>query len=496
MPSHNLTPQQHTFIDACAGTSSLALSAVAGSGKTFSLQQGAAVVPGTGAATSFSKSTVEELGRRMPSKFAARTHHGSGLDALKRAMPRVKIDKSSNKIYEHAKQLVDDADQPWQHTLQIKSLVEAAQTAGITSDSAEGAAPGILPDTSDAWEMLADTYDITFNPFIHQAARAVLAHSTHLARTTGQVTFNEMLYLPAFFPYRMTQHKTIIVDEAQDLSPIQHLLLRKSLRPGGRIIAAGDPNQAIYAFRGAMTDSYSELARTFDAAQLPLTVSFRCPRAVVHEAQRYVPHIEAAPSAPEGDVIHHEQMSLRDIPPIVLCRNNAPLIRLALRLMVAGISAEVAGKDIGAGLVALTKRIASGRTSDQMKTADFLARLSKWAAREIERKPTKAPRVHDRVDALTALAAEHYTLGSMRKHLLKLYVNPEDQSRPPAQIHLSTIHKSKGREWPEILFLDPQLLPAKWATQEWEQQQESNLAYVGVTRAQHILHYCTSKNIH
>jgi superfamily I DNA/RNA helicase len=146
-------------------------------------------------------------------------------------------------------------------------------------------------------------------------------------------------------------------------------------------------------------------------------------------------------------------------------------------------------------LVALTKRIASGKASDSMRSSEFLRRLDAWAARELERKPRNRPRVQDKVSALSALAAEHSTLGSMRKHLLKLYVNPEDQSRPAAQCHLSTIHKAKGREWPSVLFLDPFLLPAKWAEQEWEKQQESNLAYVGITRAQRILHYCTSEHI-
>ena len=97
--------------------------------------------------------------------------------------------------------------------------------------------------------------------------------------------------------------------------------------------------------------------------------------------------------------------------------------------------------------------------------------------------------------ALEAISSMHRTLGDVRKHLEKLYVDPEDQSRSPAQLHLTTIHKAKGREWPEVLFLDPHLLPSKYAEQEWELQQEANLAYVGITRAQETLHYCALADI-
>ena len=295
---------------------------------------------------------------------------------------------------------------------------------------------------------------------------------------------------------RMKQHKIIIIDEAQDLSPIQHALLRKQLRRGGRIIAAGDEHQAIYAFRGAMTNSYDALAREFNAQRLQLTVSFRCPQAVIQEAQQYVPEIESAPNAPLGNVIHHEEMDLSTLPPVILCRNNAPLITLALRLFVAGRSVEVAGRDIGTGLKSLTKRIASGKNSEHMKADLFYTRLEKWADREMARKPRSKPRVRDKLAAFSALCSHHRTLGDIRKHIDSLYVDPNNTKRRPAEFHLTTIHKSKGREWPEILFLDPQLLPAKWAEQEWEKQQESNLAYVGITRAQQTLHYCASKGIY
>jgi len=490
MPTN--TPQQNAFVERCSDPGSIVLGSVAGSGKTYTLQQAAQTIKGTGRATSFSKATVTELGKKLPSTFPARTMHGDGFDALRNSIGKCTVDKSNNKVYEFIDSALKDTEEPWANGTAIKNLVSHAQTAGIVPEHNRF----LTADIESNWEALADQYDLPFNSVIHQIARSALIHSTKTAFDQNIISFDDMLYLPLFYPIRLKQHKTIIVDEAQDLSPIQHALLRKQLRPGGRIIAAGDRNQAIYAFRGAMTDSYGALITQFEAEEMALTVSFRCPKSVVREAQRYVPHIESAPNAIEGDVIKHEELNIRSLPKTVLCRNNAPLIKLALRLLVAGVSAEVAGKDIGSGLISLTKRLASARNSDSMKTANFLAKVHRWADREIARKPKKRPTVLDKVSAFEALCEHHRTLGDIRYHLKQLYIDPDNKYRKPAEIHLTTIHKAKGREWPEVLFLDPHLIPAKWAEQDWELQQEKNLAYVGVTRAQQILHYCSSEGIY
>ena len=58
-----------------------------------------------------------------------------------------------------------------------------------------------------------------------------------------------------------------------------------------------------------------------------------------------------------------------------------------------------------------------------------------------------------------------------------------------ASISLCTIHKSKGLENKRIFFLNPELIPSKFATQPWQLLQESNLRYVGITRAIESLIY-------
>ena len=55
---------------------------------------------------------------------------------------------------------------------------------------------------------------------------------------------------------------------------------------------------------------------------------------------------------------------------------------------------------------------------------------------------------------------------------------------------LATYHKSKGREWRRVfLFEHFTRCPSKAARQPWQLEQEANLAYVAITRAQEDLVY-------
>lgn len=488
--SHSLTPQQSTFIDACTARGSIAVNAVAGSGKTFVLQQGARKIRGSGLATSFSRSTVADLKAAMPSNFECAGMHALGLRGIKQKLPQAQVDARGNILYETLKDLLSEESGGWKLQPEIKRLVEIAQLSGIVPDHDRF----LLEDTWESWEALADQYDIDFSPLHYQVARAALIKTNQLA-LKGDISFSHMLTLPLFHSFPVPQFPSIILDEAQDLSPLQHALVARALRPGGRVVIAGDPSQAIFGFSGALSDSYTRLLRKFDCTEYPLTVSWRCARNIVAEAQQYVPWIEAAPAAPEGLVTPATHTDLPDIPRVILCRNNAPLTALAMRLFVAGFSVECAGRDIGAGLKSTISRIAAVKNSDSMRSAEFVTRLNRWAERETFKHPGRKHRIADKREALLALAEYLPTVGAIRNHIESLYIDPDSKERQPAEFHLSTIHRAKGREWDRVGFLDPHLLPAKWAKQEWELQQETNLSYVAVTRAKHELVYLDSKLI-
>lgn len=468
---------------------SLAIDAKAGTGKTCTLREIANRLPGSGLATSFSRLTVRDLSNAMPGNWDAVGIHALGNQAIKKRLSFVKVDTQNNALFEIVKELLADEDGKWKILSDVCRLVKIAALYGIVP----GHENFVLADTPKNWESLADTFDIDYSPLIYDTARKSLRKINDLA-LKGNITYTHMLTLPLFWNFPIKQYPKIIIDEAQDLNILQHLLIERALRPGGRVFIAGDPSQAIYAFSGALSDSFTSLTQRFNATIQPLTLSWRCPKAVIREAQLYVPLIEAVPNAIEGLVERHSSINVDALPRTIICRNNAPLMALALRLFVQGYSVEIAGKkDIKAGLKSIINRLAAGKNSDAMKSEEFLDRLDRWAHREVSRRPIRRPAVEDKVAALKALASHHSTLGKIRQHLDKLYIDLDSENRRPVEFHFSTIHKAKGREWDKIAFLDSHLLPSKWAKQPWEIQQENNLAYVAVTRARQELHYITSE---
>lgn len=67
----------------------------------------------------------------------------------------------------------------------------------------------------------------------------------------------------------------------------------------GRLIAAGDEHQAIYGWRGAHANSMDVLGERFNCLDLPLSITYRCPVAVVEHARQWVPELEARPATCE-----------------------------------------------------------------------------------------------------------------------------------------------------------------------------------------------------
>ncbi len=79
----------------------------------------------------------------------------------------------------------------------------------------------------------------------------------------------------------------LLVDEVQDCTPLQLAVLKNFLPPDGKgLFAIGDPDQSIYAFRGAGGDCEKELMRSWPALSvLRLARSFRASQPVLDMAQ-------------------------------------------------------------------------------------------------------------------------------------------------------------------------------------------------------------------
>src|SRR5271166_2776439 len=134
----------------------------------------------------------------------------------------------------------------------------------------------------------------------------------------------------------------------------------------GRLIAVGDSCQGIYGFTGADNDALELIAEQFHAIRMPLTVSYRCPKKVVEFSHKWVTHIEAHPSAIDGEVTEEEYHDefLPDEGSAILSRVTKPLVTLAFSFICRRIPCKIEGRDIGAGLIKLANKWKSCKTID------------------------------------------------------------------------------------------------------------------------------------
>lgn len=77
----------------------------------------------------------------------------------------------------------------------------------------------------------------------------------------------------------------VLVDEFQDISPAQYILIKSITRRDGNITVIGDPNQSIYGFRGASPEFIHSFNTDFENVEtLVLDTVYRCPQVFLDAA--------------------------------------------------------------------------------------------------------------------------------------------------------------------------------------------------------------------
>lgn len=286
----NPTPEQASIFAAVAAAQrNLIISACAGGGKTSTIVESLKTLPVRDPDTlmppsivflAFNKSIAETLKARCPSHVNCATFHSLGYSALRRSgiLPKTsKVDGSKcRKLVFNAIGRTDDTD----NVIRLVSLLKSRPqepTAGLC-------------------EELCLLHDLTFEDrgTAFRAAVSVVNAST---RDLSLIDFDDMLYLPVILDVSFDPMDWVFVDEFQDTNDIQLEILGRLQKPWisdqpdeqyspTRYIFVGDPAQAIYGFRGANSDAMTKGATRFGCTSMPLSVSFRCPKAVVAEAQK------------------------------------------------------------------------------------------------------------------------------------------------------------------------------------------------------------------
>ena len=444
----------------------LSIEAVAGSGKTTTILRAMQLVSGRVLFLAFNRTIAQELAQRTPIGTDCKTFNALGHGLLKR--------KTSGRL-----------DQ-WRLSKLLKPRMSSTEYREFGYDiikcvsNLKGSAFLEPPTMNDFREFIEHTE--TPMSRIDYAAM-LLAELWSASLDVEEVfTFDDQLYMPIFWDMTFPEYQTVFVDEAQDLNAIQHAMLAKLAERGARIIAVGDSRQAIYGFRGALTNSMQQLNSKFKCTELPLSVCYRCDSSIVKLAQEIVPEITWRADAAEGTITHLEDgIAPSDIAPdsVIMCRTNAPLFRYAVKFLKDRVPCMVLS-NFGDQLIKFVKRF------DVTTTEDLAREIEVWRKKEIAEAESrelyhKINRINDKAQSLLPFC-EEFKIKAQVIQALERLLHADNGPK------LCTIHKAKGLEADFAYLLRPDLVPGPWIPEDSEEyKQEINLRYVAITRAAHTL---------
>lgn len=476
----------------------LVVEAVAGSGKTTTIAEAAKYIPVDQPSVflAFNKSIATELGKKLPGNVESRTLNSLGHRAVMGKFGQVALD--TGKTIKIVRELKDECGLDGMNYIakyfagDICNLVGKAKAHGLVpfeNMNGELADYRTIGELKDYYNVYSECPDDVLFDFVLGALKATV-------QQTNIIDFDDQLYFVVAFDLPVPQYSWIIVDEAQDLSHINREMLKKFLARSGKLIAVGDSRQAIYGFRGADSSSMDRIRLEFDADRLPLDTTYRCPKKVVEKAQEFVPEINCPADAPEGTVEVLDKFELTDFvdEDLIVCRNTAPLISSAYRMIRHKLPVRVMGREIGKGLTSLIKKI-SGRQYHTMSMGDFEKKLNRWMTKQI--KIAKRRDQEDRIEVIQDKAESLFAIisGSDVDTLPEICTIIDDLFQGDRGPRFATVHKAKGLEARRVFILDPQLMPSQFAQKDWQITQERNLIYVAITRSLDTLLYIESKRL-
>jgi len=444
------------------------INAGAGTGKTTTIVSASQRINCSAAFLAFNKSIATELAERLPSNVEAKTFHAFGFAAIRNAGLRTKV--NNRKCHYIVQELLGKDC----YTAPITKLVSLVK--------------GSMIDGKDVASIrkLIDEYNISFESYREeeQAIQAIPSILTLCKTQTYHIDFDDMIWLPLVNNYPLPHYDMVFVDEAQDFNEMQRELIVRVVN-GGRCIIVGDRNQAIYGFRGADSNSISRFIDRLtveserNITELPLSISWRCPKSVVVEANRYVSEFTCPDEAIDGAVFVNAQFNPQ-AQDMVLCRYNAPLVGAFYDLISEGKSAYILGRDMTKGLIKAVQKITKNNHMgvDEFKQLFLQDFEFNYAKLMNNNKQNQAFALEDKKDCIMIFVEKATTVGGIIEEIKRVF-----DGNDVGEIMLSTVHKAKGLEANRVFIAKPDLMPHPCAKSEWELEQEMNIKYVALTRA-------------
>jgi DNA helicase-2/ATP-dependent DNA helicase PcrA len=507
----------------------------AGTGKTRAITHRIAYGVATGvyspervmALTFTSKAAAELRGRLRQlgaGGVAARTFHASALSQLSHFWPEV-IGGTMPRILDSKGRLLAQSAESLRLKLDTATLrdlaaeIEWRKVSRLTLDQYAGVLEGrVLPSMLDADKMLA----------LHRAyesqkdERRQLDFEDVLLATAGMIEAE-----PRVAQQVRERYRFFVIDEYQDVSPLQQGLLDLWLGDRQDLCVVGDASQTIYSFAGASADFLLGFPTRYrEASVVRLEQNYRSSPQIVatanqlmrgrpgalalrptssqsESAAKAAPTITAYPSdVAEARAIANQVAALiaagaraQDI--AILFRINVQSAPLEAALTDAGVSFQLRGgtrffeqREVKQALMMLKGAVVGAAREPLFKTVSDVLRSLGWT----QDPPEARGAVRDRwesLNALMGLAEESPGGTSLSTFVGELFERAASQHEPTmSAVTLATLHSAKGLEWDTVFLagLSDGFVPITYAKTEDAIEEERRLLYVGITRARRRLH--------
>lgn len=435
----------------------------------------------------FNKSIQEEVDEKLKERGLgqgkAMTLHSLGFSAIRKSYKKVFVNNGKN--FDIVKQLQKKHKKlfrymPWKDKLRLSFT---------------------LMDMNDVSRMFyVDSYNSIMNimatmdknPFeVHSSEELwgdfkILRDKTYIGDNIN-IDFTDMIYLPVVMKLNIPiKPYYLLIDEAQDLSIIQHEFVNLLLSQGDikKFAAAGDKFQSIYGFSGSYASSFDLFLEKGETEELPLDISYRCSDNIIASANEIYPGMQSSGRV-GGIVATVTDPKLIKDKAMVICRNTEPLIELYFELLANDRDVFIRGEEILKGIESFARPYKRNSILEAQMDMDhelLLLRGENTDSGRLKHHMFKGNLKNFK------LLAKHFckpndTVDTLLNKIKGIFINKDDA------IVLSTIHKSKGLEADIVYILNEHLIPHKFAKSPQQLEQEQNLKYVARTRAKYELYF-------
>ncbi len=522
-----LDDQQRQAAEALLGP--VVLLAGAGTGKTRAITHRIAYGVATGVyspsrvmALTFTARAAGELRSRLRSLGAggvsARTFHAAALSQLGFFWPQV-VGGSAPKVLESKGRLIAHAAESVHLRLDTATLrdtaaeIEWRKVSRLSLEQYAAAGRALPPsltvekmlDLQGAYEKVKDDRrQLDFEDVLLVAAGMIESEP----RVAQQVR---------------EQYRFFVVDEYQDVSPLQQELLSLWLGERNDVCVVGDASQTIYTFAGATPDYLLGFQSAHeDATVVRLEQNYRSTPAIVDAANRVMRGrvgaldlhpVAGAPVGPAPAVsdFANDRAEARGIADAIraeldggaapesiaiLYRINVQSAVLESALTDAGVPFVIRGatrffdqREVKEAIMLLKGASVNTRPEPLFQTVSDVLRSLGWT----QDAPVTQGAVRDRwesLNALMGLADEAPAGTNLREFVADLLERQSGQHEPTrSAVTLATLHSAKGLEWDSVYIagVSEGLLPIVYAKTEQSVDEERRLFYVGITRARRRL---------